>query len=127
MYPEETAELVYNIFERPVEEMTESTTDDTSSEGESKTADSKDASIMVLNGGYTSGKAGTVKEMLEDNGYTVSGKGDYSGEKRSKTRIYVAREGLGEDLEQYFVNAETIVDKSETEDYDITIVIGTGE
>jgi hypothetical protein len=39
----------------------------------------------------------------------------------------VAREGLGTDLEQYFVDAETIVDKSETEDYDITIVIGTGE
>jgi LCP family protein required for cell wall assembly len=129
MDSEKTAELVYDIFERPVSEMTETTTDgkDSASKDDKETADSKDASIMVLNGGYTSGKAGTVKEMLEENGYTVSGKGDYSGDKESKTRIYVAREGLGTDLEQYFVDAETIVDKSETEDYDITIVIGTGE
>jgi LCP family protein required for cell wall assembly len=129
MDSEKTAELVYDIFERPVSEMTETTTDgkDSASKDDKETADSKDASIMVLNGGYTSGKAGTVKEMLEENGYTVSGKGDYSGDKESKTRIYVAREGLGTDLERYFVDAETIVDKSETEDYDITIVIGTGE
>jgi LCP family protein required for cell wall assembly len=130
MYSDETAELVYNIFERSIEEILEDTTEETTAgvgDEDSSVSDSKGASIIVRNGGYTSGKAAQVKATLERDGYTVSEIGDYSGEKRSKTRIYVAEDGLGSDLEGYFVNAETMVDSSKTEGYDIMIVVGTGE
>jgi LCP family protein required for cell wall assembly len=124
---EETDELVYNIFKRPVSEMTEDTSSIDGSEGGSTVADSKDASIMVLNGGYTTGKAGEVRDTLTEDGYNVEEIGDYDDTRKTQTRIYVNDDGLGEDLIKYFNDAEIIHNKQITGDYDIVIVIGTDE
>jgi LCP family protein required for cell wall assembly len=124
---EETDELVYNIFKRPVSEMTEDTSSIDGSQGGSAAADSRNASIMVLNGGYTTGKAGEVRDTLTDAGYNVEEIGDYDDTRKTQTRIYVNDDGLGEDLIKYFNDAEIIHNKQITGDYDIVIVIGTDE
>ena len=125
---DEVETLIYNIFERPVEEIvaeqnSEATTDST----EGTLADSKSASIQVLNGGYTNGKAGEVEAKLTADGYSVSDIGTYNDEKQAHTRIYVNKDGLGGDLVSYFSNAEVILDSNKTDGYDIVVVVGTDE
>ena len=65
--------------------------------------------------------------MLSEAGYNVADIGTYEGDKEEATRIYVNQNGLGEDLTEYFTNAEVIKDSSVTGDYDIVIVVGTDE
>lgn len=122
-------QLVYDIFERPVSEMisTEQTTVEGATEVTTEMADSREASIQVLNGGYTTGKAGDVRDTLTAEGYNISDIGDYSSTKQESTRIYVSESGLGTDLVSYFNDAEVIVDPSSADPYDIVVVIGTGE
>ncbi len=125
---EEVESLVYDIFEKPIEEiLAEENSETTTLEGITGTADSKSTDIKVLNGGYTKGKAGEVRDTLEENGYSVTEIGDFNGDKSAKTRIYVSKDGLGSDLIQYFTQAEVIVDDTMTEDYDIVVVVGTNE
>lgn len=121
---EETSRLVYEIFKRPSEEILENRTENG---GEAQPSDSRGASIQVLNGGYTDGKAGEVRDMLTSDGYTVSDIATYSDIKKEQTRIYVNRDGIGEDLTSYFKDAEVIRDSQITGDYDIVIIIGTEE
>jgi LCP family protein required for cell wall assembly len=122
---EETEQLVYSIFKRPSSEILADSTTDSSETVETK--DSKDCSIMVLNGGYTDGKAGEVRDKLNDNGYNVEEVGDYNDTRETYTRIYVNEDGLGEDLVEYFNDAKVEKDSGITGDYDIVIVIGTDE
>jgi hypothetical protein len=91
---------------------------------------SKDCSIQVLNGGFKNGAASDMKADIEEEGYTVKSIGSFTGSKTVNDRIYVAREGIGTDLEEFLNNPELIVDPdfvSESGDYDIVIVIGTGD
>lgn len=127
--PDEEAvdQLVYDIFERPVSEMLETTTVEGVTEVTTEMADSREASIQVLNGGYTSGKAGKVRDTLTADGYNVSDIGDYTSTRQEGTRIYVSKSGLGTDLISYFKDAEVIVDAASANPYDIVVVIGTGE
>ena len=120
-------QLVYDIFEKPVSEMISESTSENASGAAASASDSKSASIQVLNGGYTNGKAGEVEAALEADGYTVDEIGTYNEEKKENTRIYVNKNGLGEDLKDYFKDAEIIVDEDLTADFDIVIVIGTEE
>ena len=122
MDKEETDAIVYEVFKRPSEEILAEQNSDAS-----ETSGSKNASIQVLNGGYTNGKAADVQDMLVANGYTVDNIGSYEGEKHEETRIYVNSDGLGEDLVEYFNSAKVIKNSSTTGDYDIVIVVGTGE
>ena len=126
---EEIDKLVYDIFEKPVSEMisTEQTTIEGATEVTTEMADSRTASIQVLNGGYTTGKAGDVRDTLTADGYNVSDIGDYSSARQENTRIYVSKSGLGTDLVSYFNDAEVIVDPASADPYDIVVVIGTGE
>lgn len=118
---EETTKLIYDIFQKPSSEIYQEENSSSSDEP------STEKQIQVLNGGYTSGLAGKTKESLEKNGFTISNIGDYSGEKKEPTRIYVKKEGQGKDLEKYFTESEIIVDSDETKEYDIVIILGTKE
>ena len=123
---EEMEPLIYDIFEKPISEIT---TDDgsTDSSTDTKVIKSYDKSIQVLNGGYTNGMAAQISTMLSNKGYTVDSIGTYYDEKTNNTRIYVAEEGIGKDLVSLFDNAEVIVDPSETTGYDITVVVGNNQ
>lgn len=112
-----TEEMVYDIFKKPAHEQNE----------EVKKETSFDKEIEILNGGYTSGLAGKKQDMLQDLGYNVANIGDHNGSKTEHTKIYVKKDGQGEDLVQYFHNAKIMVDEEKTEDYDIVIVLGTEE
>ncbi len=125
---EQVDELIYNICEKPIDEIVAEQQGELTSEGEVTTAaDSKSAEIKVLNGGYTGGKAGEVKGRLTADGYNVLEIGDYNDEKQASTRIFVNEKGLGEDLKDYFNDAKVIEDSALTGSYDIVIVIGTNE
>lgn len=91
--------------------------------------DSFNKSIIVLNGSYTSGMAGKTKKLLEDNGYIIGKIGDYAETKSKETKIYVSKDGFGNDLEKFFTNAKVVVNPIKTEEfgYDIIIIIGTEE
>ena len=125
---EETKTLVYNIFEKPVSEiLSEQQGVESGTSVSSPVSDSKSATIQVLNGGYTNGKAGEVQSVLEEAGYNVTDIGTYNDEKQPNTRIYVNKEGLGEDLKEFFTDAEVIVDSGTADTSDIVIVIGTND
>lgn len=114
----ETEKMMYDIFKSKSNK----------SDNENKKEESsKGKSIQVLNGGYTTGLAGSTKTKLEEEGFTVENIGDYNGVKKEETRIYTNEEGMGYDLIKYFKSADVIVDSLETGEYDIVIVLGTGE
>lgn len=119
---DETSSLIYTIFKQPISEQNTATAG-----GEKVVADSHGLSIQVLNGGYTNGMAAKISTMLSDKGYKVDSIGTYNNEKDEQTRIYVTKDGAGEDLVDLFDDAKVIVDSSQTEGYDITIVVGSAQ
>lgn len=86
-------------------------------------------SIQVLNGSNTSGIAKLTQDYLQDNGYLVSSIGDSTEEKVPETIIYVAQEGHGYDIAEFFENAKVIVNpvKVKTYGYDIVVIFGTND
>lgn len=89
---------------------------------------SYDLDIEVANGGNVDGLASKTKTKLEQEGYSVIRVINFNGEKSEKTRIYVRKEGVGEDLVSFFNSAEVIVDETLIgDDADILIVLGTKE
>lgn len=109
-------ELVYDVFEKPL-----------TADEDIKPEDSFSKTIQVLNGGYTSGMAKNVSDRLEAAGYAVDDIGDYDGQKKDQTKIYVQKAGQGEDLVQFFDDAKVIVSPDNTEEYDIVIIVGKTE
>lgn len=90
--------------------------------------DSKDLRIEILNGGSVNGIATTYSNKLEGNGYDIVSVGTYDGNRVEETRIIVSQEGMGEDLVEYFEEAEIINMPVElSPNVDIRIIIGTGE
>ena len=97
-------------------------------EEEDVSQSSKELNIEISNGGITNGMAGKKQEMLEELGYNVAAISTYNGEKKNNTRIVVKSEGIGEDLIDYFENAEIIVDDTLIgNEYDIKIILGLDE
>jgi LCP family protein required for cell wall assembly len=132
MDEEATEELAYNVFQKSsMQILAEEKEEEATEEAEkAEKAVSKDCSIQVLNGGFKNGAASDMKADIEEEGYTVKSIGSFTGSKTVNDRIYVAREGIGTDLEEFLNNPELIVDPdfvSENGDYDIVIVIGTGD
>ena len=107
----------YEIFKQPT------ATEDTEYE------DSFLKSITILNGSYKKGFASQTQSLLEENGYTISEIGDYTGQKAEQTKIYVKELGQGTDLLKFFTNAKVVVNEQKVEEYgyDIVIVLGTAE
>ena len=98
---------------------------DESSEKESG-ADSKNLSIELYNAAYVSGLAGEWRDYLESEGYTITLVDNYQDEGPiSTTVIRVSEDGIGEDLLQYFPNAEIENVGSFATSADIQIRIGT--
>ncbi|MDE6181582.1 MAG: LCP family protein, partial [Eubacteriales bacterium] len=114
----EISEFSYEVFKKPYVKPENITYED-----------SYDKSIIILNGSYTSGLAGRAKELLQDNGYIIGQIGDYNGTKAEETKIYVSKEGSGNDLKKFFTNSKVVVNSSKTKEfeYDIVIVLGTSE
>ena len=98
---------------------------DESSEKESG-KDSKKLSIELYNAAYVSGLAGEWRDYLESEGYTITLVDNYQDEGPiSTTVIRVSEDGIGEDLLQYFPNAEIENVGSFATSADIQIRIGT--
>lgn len=110
-------EFAYDVFKKPITKPEDIVYED-----------SFNKSIQVLNGSYTSGLAGKTKKLLEAKNYTIGRIGDFSGTKSEETKIYVDKEGYGNDLLKFFTNAQVIVNPQKIKElggYDIAIVLGT--
>ncbi|MCC8097649.1 MAG: LCP family protein [Eubacterium sp.] len=92
-----------------------------------ETVSSESKDIVVLNGGYTSGLAGSFQNRLTEAGFYVSSVGDFSGLKSDITKIYVDNKGEGQDLQEYFSDSVIIIGEEKPADGDIIVVLGVGE
>lgn len=87
---------------------------------------SKNYSIEIYNAAYVSGLAKEWETYLEGEGYNISLIDSYQEEGPiSQTRINVTEEGMGEDLLNYFPDADINVVDSISTGGDIQIYIGT--
>jgi LCP family protein required for cell wall assembly len=84
---------------------------------------SKGKPIKVLNGGALSGLAARGRVFLINNGFTVSGIGNYESERTAYTRIFVKREGMGGDIQALYPGSKIIVD-GEAFDEEVVVVLG---
>lgn len=90
------------------------------------TQDSKKYSIEIYNAAYVSGLAKEWETYLEGEGYSISLVDSYQEEGPiSQTRINVTEDGMGEDLLNYFPDADINVVDSISTGGDIQIYIGT--
>ncbi len=88
--------------------------------------DSRKLSIELYNAAYVSGLAGEWRDYLESEGYTITLVDNYQEEGPiSTTVIRVTEDGIGEDLLEYFPNAEIETVDSFATSADIQIRIGT--
>lgn len=94
---------------------------------------STDKKILVLNSTRISGLAKAWMNKLSGAGFTNMATGNYSASHEAQTRIYVAEEGMGQDLVGYFTDAtvqvgalSTGIDVS-TSGVEIFIVIGSND
>lgn len=84
--------------------------------------------IEIANGGSADGLATKNKEKLEEDGYTVTGVLNYTGEKTEYTRIYVRKDGQGKDLKNYYPDSTIETNTALLgDDTDILIILGTNE
>lgn len=87
---------------------------------------SKGHVIQILNGSKISGLAAAYNTKLTDEGYTIKGIGNYSGEIVVKTKIIVRSPELGKDLADYFNDPE-VVTETLPEGIDIQIILGSAD
>lgn len=85
--------------------------------------DSKDCDIELYNAGYISGLAGSWRDYLEERGYQISRLDNYDGA-LDQTQIVVTEDGMGQDLLEFYPNAEIVVEEIST-GADIRIYLGT--
>ena len=101
----------------------ETTTEEVTTEEETTEAPdipSTDKNILVLNGTRVSGLAGKWKSKLTNAGFSSVAIGNSNLSREDQTKIYVAEEGMGNDLSEYFSDAEIIVGTLNDGDYQIT-------
>ena len=84
---------------------------------------SKGIPVLLLNGGAVSGIAARARDYLTSKGFTVSGVGDYQGKRVAYTRIYVKKEGMGQDIQALYPNSKIVVDASAFNE-EIVVVLG---
>ena len=98
---------------------------------------STDKNILLLNGTSIAGLAGAWNKKVNSEGFANTAIGNYNSNGDAQTKIYVAEEGMGEDLLQYFNDATIVVGALEASQYtiisgsiptvDIYIVIGSND
>ena len=84
---------------------------------------SKGKQIEILNGSKINGLAASFKDKLTNDGFTVISVGDYGNEIITTTKILVKKEGMGEDLLDYF-NGATVEQSGSLTNSDIQIILG---
>ena len=103
-----------------------SSSSSSSDKEEESVKSSKNCSIEIYNSAYVSGLAAGWQAYLESEGYTISMIDNYQDEGPiSQTRIRVTEEGMGEDLLEYFPDADLSVVDSISTGGDIRIYVGT--
>lgn len=92
---------------------------------EDKKIDSKDLRIEVANGSYTNGFAGKNREFLASKGFTNLECQDFDGIFVPETRIITRKDGMGQELLEYYPDAilATLPDELPSE-VDIMIILG---
>ncbi len=120
----ETAKLVDELFYQD----TYATADATTSSATQNPNNSRGLNIEVSNGAGVAGLGGMFSETLANDGYTLLPATTYSGEFSEHTRIVVKADDVGNDLIEYFKDAQIefnpgIVGTSR----DIMIILGTSE
>lgn len=119
-------EIFFSESEPPADEIPTISTNVNGEEVEETS--SKDLTILVSNGSGTNGLAGQFSDLLEEEGFTVNSPSTSNDAKKSKTVIYVKTENIGNDLLEYFRDAEIVVEPlSVGTGQDIHIVLGTSE
>ncbi len=94
-------------------------------EGASASADRR---IQITNATGINGLASAYQQKLLADGFNVVGVGNYIGEKRTQTVIYVKKKKWGKNLTSYFKNARREKASSAlTNGADIEIVLGTDD
>jgi len=122
-----TRELIDKIFYAPPE-LPESEDDEPEHLTSRRISiDRANTRIQVLNGAGVSGLAASFGETLSAGGFNIVNVDNYLGSSNRETRIIVRTPGLSYDLEQYFNSTVEEVDESLLGNYDIVIVIGTGD
>lgn len=113
----------------------EATTEEATTEVEA--IPSTDKNILILNSTNVSGLAGAWNAKITGVGFANTAVGNYNAGVETQTKIYVAEEGMGEDLLQYFNDAVIVVGTIESSQYtiksgsmstiDIFVVIGSND
>lgn len=102
------------------------TSTSTKKKTDNKSAKDQKLSIQVTNASRINGLAAHYKDLLEADGYTVQGTGNYIGEVKADTVIRVHKKGQGDSLLSYFKAAKIeVTTDGLTEGADIEIVLGT--
>ncbi len=110
--------------EATTEEVTEEeTTEKEEPEEPEEPEDSKDLDIEIYNSTTINGLAARWKDKLTKDGYTITATETERNYHLKECVIYVTKKGQGEDLLEYFPNAEIKVGKLKKAD--IRIVLGT--
>ncbi|MBQ4057630.1 MAG: LytR C-terminal domain-containing protein [Lachnospiraceae bacterium] len=84
---------------------------------------STDKNILLLNSTSVAGLASAWNKKINGAGFANTAIGNYNSSGEVQTKIYVAEEGMGEDLLEYFNGATIIVGALETSQY--TIISGS--
>ena len=85
----------------------------------------KNVKIEILNGGGVAGAAGSLKEIIEKDGYDVVNIANYKGTKKEEVIIYAKDISKAEQFKQYFSNCTVSMDSAMDDRIDIQIVIGS--
>lgn len=92
--------------------------------------DKKTISIEVLNGSGIAGVAGTMKTLLEEKGYTVSGTGNAKNYEYEKTEIQTKEETasysafIASDLAGSYTVGTTSANLKSSLPYDVVVIVG---
>lgn len=117
----------------------EATTEEVTTEAttEVQKIPSTDKNILLLNSTSVAGLASAWNNKINGAGFPNTAIGNYNSSGEAQTKIYVAEEGMGEDLLQYFNGATIVVGALETSQYtiisgsistvDIFVVIGSND
>jgi hypothetical protein len=91
------------------------------------TSETKDTShsIWIYNGSKITGLAAKYQQKLENDGYTVKGVGNATGEVRTSTTIYVKKKKMASGIRGYFKNPVVKVETNTSSGADIEIILGT--
>lgn len=112
--------FVEKIWERKAYKTAQNKADKTSSSGTGN-----GESIWIYNGSKVTGLAAEYQKKLEQDGFTVKGVGNATGDVRTTTEIYVRKEKMAKNLKKYFKKPMIRTVDNLSSGADIEIILGT--